>query len=138
MTDWIKRHVYGINVAVCPVQLYQLLFHFLPYNKYFLSQPSTHSKPSPPNVLTPSASQGRELPEATIDPYYFILLERLTLPSPFCLYCTLAMIHPVPSKAGFFNPLRLLSTALQQAVGFALTPRGDFFCFFSACQCQNA
>lgn len=62
---------------------------------------STHSRwPPPPLRCSHRRCQLKQL--AARDPHYFILLERHTLPPPFCLRCTLAMIHTVLSEANYF------------------------------------
>lgn len=93
--------VYCADMAVECVSLQILLNVSSPY--------------TPDDPLLPPCSHKRcQLKQlAARGPHYFILLERHTLPPPFCLRCTLAMIHTVLSEAIFFfaHPLSFLSMA---------------------------
>ena len=97
-----------------------------PIDKYFLLLLHTLqiNPPFPPHVLTQSASWGGRLPGPPQIPHYFILLERHTLPPPFCLHCTLAAVHAV-LRAFFISAKPLIHGSLAS-------------CWVHWCQCQKS
>lgn len=92
---------------------------------------STHSRwPPPPLRCSHRRCQLKQL--AARDPHYFILLERHTLPPPFCLRCTLAMIHTVLSEANFF-----FFSSTKAPLGELLDSLWQLEVFFFSTPCQN-
>ena len=126
---WLRHRVYSVHRADyflqnCGASL--ILFQFSVDNKIsHLSAQSTASNPAPLHVLAQGASWGSSLPgppETPIPSFYWntSCFHLCLMSTAHCLWSTQC------SERLIFHPLRLLSKALQQEVGFTLTAWGVF------------